>query len=302
MSSPTNQLPGAPAGWYTDPLHPTSSVRYWDGSQWTSHTQQVAGAPVRSTIPACEQSAKTAHGLPLQAHSQPGTEGPGTRNPIGSRKAFQVPTYRAGDVVNGHVLNADGTKWLPVSASTKTASDRTLWVVLGMIAAVVVAVFGTGVITDVRNQTTSSTAGSSQPTLTQTQWVQDLNAALADWNDAALPIAQDYTNTSVTATEYLATYQARSPQLQGAVAELSRLASTAAAVGMPADIISAVQDVAAAYEDKLEALEGIALGITNGDAGVENSALQQLNAANQFAADAAEALINASAAYDRRTR
>jgi hypothetical protein len=40
------QVPGAgvPQGWYPDPTG-TGTLRWWDGSQWTNHTQPEAGYP-----------------------------------------------------------------------------------------------------------------------------------------------------------------------------------------------------------------------------------------------------------------
>lgn len=37
-----NTTPATPAGWYPDQADP-SAVRYWDGAQWTEHTQPAAG-------------------------------------------------------------------------------------------------------------------------------------------------------------------------------------------------------------------------------------------------------------------
>lgn len=43
------------AGWYANPLEPTRSVRYWNGTQWTSDTRPVSRAdpdPARADSPA----------------------------------------------------------------------------------------------------------------------------------------------------------------------------------------------------------------------------------------------------------
>lgn len=39
-----------PAGWHPDP-HDTNIVRWWDGQQWTQHTQPKAGAPTPQPAP-----------------------------------------------------------------------------------------------------------------------------------------------------------------------------------------------------------------------------------------------------------
>ena len=39
-----------PAGWHPDP-HDPNIVRWWDGQQWTQHTQPKAGAPVAQPTP-----------------------------------------------------------------------------------------------------------------------------------------------------------------------------------------------------------------------------------------------------------
>ena len=40
----TTNSPLPPAGWYDDPEH-ASAVRYWDGTQWTSHIAPLNGPP-----------------------------------------------------------------------------------------------------------------------------------------------------------------------------------------------------------------------------------------------------------------
>lgn len=44
----TGNLGGSaiPAGWYHDPLNPQTSVRYWDGTSWTQHTQRIPDSPL----------------------------------------------------------------------------------------------------------------------------------------------------------------------------------------------------------------------------------------------------------------
>jgi Protein of unknown function (DUF2510) len=45
-----------PPGWHPDPSNPSGAVRWWDGSSWTAHTQQVPiaspyGSPVVGPTP-----------------------------------------------------------------------------------------------------------------------------------------------------------------------------------------------------------------------------------------------------------
>ena len=40
---------GSPPGWHPDPAAPGQSVRWWDGSQWTAHTQPV-GVPASPPV------------------------------------------------------------------------------------------------------------------------------------------------------------------------------------------------------------------------------------------------------------
>lgn len=38
-------MPAAPQGWYADPEHPAQQQRWWDGTQWTTHTAPLGQAP-----------------------------------------------------------------------------------------------------------------------------------------------------------------------------------------------------------------------------------------------------------------
>lgn len=38
-------MPEAPQGWYADPEHPAQQQRWWDGTQWTTHTAPLGQAP-----------------------------------------------------------------------------------------------------------------------------------------------------------------------------------------------------------------------------------------------------------------
>ncbi len=42
---------GAPPGWHPDPAAPDRSVRWWDGGQWTDHTQPVAPTAPAPVLP-----------------------------------------------------------------------------------------------------------------------------------------------------------------------------------------------------------------------------------------------------------
>lgn len=57
-------MPQTPQGWYTDP-HQPSQQRWWDGSQWTTHTAPLGRAPaVTTTAPAAEAAAaKSSRGV-----------------------------------------------------------------------------------------------------------------------------------------------------------------------------------------------------------------------------------------------
>lgn len=50
----------APDGWHPDPIYPTQRVRWWDGTQWTSHYHDVpvGPAPFRSSV----RTARTSRG------------------------------------------------------------------------------------------------------------------------------------------------------------------------------------------------------------------------------------------------
>ncbi|MFF1746927.1 phospholipid scramblase-related protein [Streptomyces mirabilis] len=50
-----------PAGWYPDPHGAPQTLRYWDGSQWTEHTNADQTAPAGQTVP---QQAQQPYGQP----------------------------------------------------------------------------------------------------------------------------------------------------------------------------------------------------------------------------------------------
>ncbi|QIY74875.1 phospholipid scramblase-related protein [Streptomyces sp. RLB1-33] len=50
-----------PAGWYPDPHGAPQTLRYWDGSQWTEHTNADQAAPAGPSVP---QQAQQPYGQP----------------------------------------------------------------------------------------------------------------------------------------------------------------------------------------------------------------------------------------------
>ncbi|MEU1043494.1 phospholipid scramblase-related protein [Streptomyces sp. NPDC005907] len=74
-----------PAGWYPDPHGAAQTLRYWDGSQWTQHTntdQQGQSAP------AVPQQAQAA---PQQPAQQPAYGGPQAQQAYGGQPVQQAP-------------------------------------------------------------------------------------------------------------------------------------------------------------------------------------------------------------------
>jgi len=61
-----------PAGWYPDPHGAPQTLRYWDGSQWTDHTNADQQAPAAQQVP---QQAQQPH----QAYAQQPAAGPDPR-------------------------------------------------------------------------------------------------------------------------------------------------------------------------------------------------------------------------------
>lgn len=49
----TGNLSGSaiPAGWYNDPSNPQTSVRYWNGTSWTQHSQPIPHSPLTAGPP-----------------------------------------------------------------------------------------------------------------------------------------------------------------------------------------------------------------------------------------------------------
>ncbi|MEV1011005.1 phospholipid scramblase-related protein [Streptomyces sp. NPDC049881] len=69
--------PTTPAGWYADPQGTPNQLRWWDGSQWTSHTHAGGAAPASAPSAQPQQPSQ-----PPQPQAQPQPQGdPGYGQP-----------------------------------------------------------------------------------------------------------------------------------------------------------------------------------------------------------------------------
>jgi hypothetical protein len=127
---------GQPAGWYADPWG-QAPRRYWDGAQWTEHTDAPAAAPVATAPPAPgptpPPSASGGYGVPQGGYAAaPGYNGapamgvaPTTGPPGGSNLSLEGSRSLLWVVVAGVALIALGS-FLPWASVTLFGAEITI--------------------------------------------------------------------------------------------------------------------------------------------------------------------------------
>lgn len=125
---------GQPAGWYADPWG-QAPRRYWDGAQWTEHTDAPAAAPVATPAPAPAAApgptpppmASGGYGAPQGGYAAaPGYNGaPTMAPPGGSNVSLEGSRNLLWVVVAGVVLIALGS-FLPWASVTVFGAEVTV--------------------------------------------------------------------------------------------------------------------------------------------------------------------------------
>jgi hypothetical protein len=143
-----------PAGWYADPDQP-GYERYWDGTQWTEHSQPIPGDP----------AAQGAAGMPGQAPPASSGEwapGPPTGAPAPPPNVAPIPPWQAG--------GPSGPGFGPPPAKRGGGNKTALIVALIVVAALVavgaiIALAGGGDDddTDTASDTTSGQSADPNP-------------------------------------------------------------------------------------------------------------------------------------------
>ena len=168
-------------GWFPDP-YGTGAQRYWDGVNWTPHTQNAAGQPTSgepfSSTPEVPSfpTGSTYGAAPSASSGYPSTSQPGAGYP-GPSQPFTIadPTYYVGQ-------------------NSPAKKSRTGLAVAGGVAAALVA--GTGVWLGLNALNGSTTEASSSPTPTSTSAAPTAPPVTADPTSASVPTAAALPATS----------------------------------------------------------------------------------------------------------
>ena len=135
-----------PAGWYADPDQP-GHERYWDGSQWTEHSQPIPAEGAAPAAPGTAPSAPSGEWAP----------GPPTGAPAPPPNVAPIPPWSGGPSGPGYMPPA-----APPSGGggNKTALIVAIIVVVALVAVgAIIALAGGG---DDDDADTASDSGSSQ--------------------------------------------------------------------------------------------------------------------------------------------
>jgi hypothetical protein len=127
-----------PAGWYPDPESP-SQQRYWDGTRWTEHRAPLVSAP--APAPAAP--------VPPAAAPAPPTPVPPTPAPVPPAPVPPAPVPPApfpGGVPGGPGPAAPGYGTYEPAPAPAKKSRKTLWIVLGVVAALIAVLVVIGVL------------------------------------------------------------------------------------------------------------------------------------------------------------
>lgn len=140
MSMPGNQAgaaAGPQAGWYHDPSG-SQHLRWWDGSQWTSHLARPPGYPAAPSAP---QPPAQLTPPPLPGGWKPRTDDPGTA------AAVTGPAPGAAATARANAVGLTGRRSIGKTAGSWKALE-TRWKVLWTAAAVVVVLGCVGIATE----------------------------------------------------------------------------------------------------------------------------------------------------------
>jgi Protein of unknown function (DUF2510) len=123
MSAPTDVLPGA--GWYRDPSNP-GTARWWDGTGWTTQTQNLPQPPAPVAQPAAELPAAavappSALALPPPAPAAPDAELPPAFGPPGLGGPAFPPGFLTDETAAGPGLIGIAEPVLPSSEGDEPA-------------------------------------------------------------------------------------------------------------------------------------------------------------------------------------
>jgi hypothetical protein len=198
----------------------------------------------------------------------------------------QQPTYRPGEIVNGHVLSADGSRWLPLaddappaSPSTKTrpAGSRATVVIL----AVLCAIFGIVAVAVILNEqganTGSGQSGATAPASDAVEvWVRQGLDAIEARQAAEEPIRATFASDTAMPHDLNRVYSEQSAELDRTTTRLSSIAASAPAAAPP-ELVEPMQDIASVYRSQSSAIDGLVSSVERGDGAEVTRMLDWLN-------------------------
>ncbi len=153
---------GVLAGWYTDPLEPAATLRYWSGAEWTEHVApRVPVAPALYAQPPYGQPAYAATAPTWAAHGS-APFGPPSRQGEHPSDALHwiVPTGRSWQTIAAGYVGIVSLLLVPLGpvaivlgvlglrAASRQGSHGRGRAIFGIVAGVIATVIGIAVIID----------------------------------------------------------------------------------------------------------------------------------------------------------
>lgn len=176
------------------------------------------------------------------------------------------PAYRPGQVVNGHILNEDGTAWLPLAADATPppssgrrglSTTAIVWLMIGGLVLVAAVAYASQSWTSRGNETAGSAPTSSAPAWLPAYdaWMSEGAVALREWNTLTAPMIDAMNDPYLTRRGKWDVFWADFDELSDIPIELQRLNDNPPA-GVPPDVTAPMGDLAEAYQAKFDALYG----------------------------------------------
>lgn len=217
------------------------------------------------------------------------------------------PEFRPGQVVNGHILNEDGTKWLPLATATTPpppsgrralSTTAIAWLVLGGIVLFAALAYASQSWTSRGNGTAGGTSTIAPPAWlpAYNEWMSEGAVAMRRWNTLTAPMVDAMDDPYLTRRGKWNVFWEDSAELREIVGYLRRLSENPPA-GVPPDVTAPMSDLAEAYQDKFDALYGWFSAEIESAPARQPKKVYEMQSANQEARAALAEMRDALVAY-----